>query len=317
MINLDRLLRQSCDAVVMVRPRRFYVNPETISSNSFQSKESFVKEEELADLAIAEFNCCVDILASEGVRVFDFDGNSSSPDELYPNNWFSTHEDGRIFVYPMFSENRRLERRFDIFSGLSYAGFEIRSVTDLSYLEKENTYLESTGSMIFDRIYKKIYACNSVRTSKKLLDEFAESLGYEVVFFDAVDDEGKEIFHTNMFMSLGCGFAVFCSESVLDKAERELVLKSLEDSEREIVDLSLQQVYNFAGNVLQVRNQNGESLFIISDRGYKALREDQIAVISKYARIVPLPINFIETCGGGGVRCMMAEVKLPRAHRGL
>ncbi len=317
MIDLDRFVRQSADAVVMIRPKSFRLNEETLASNFFQSKELLVGQDEVNVYAEEEFNDCVELLRESGIKVFDYDGTDDSPDEIYPNNWFSTHEDGRVFIYPMCARNRRKERRFDIFSSLAEAGYEVNGVTDLSYWEQEGSFLESTGSMIFDRVCKKIYACDSVRTSKKILDEFAEMIGYEVVFFEAVDGDGRQIYHTNIMMSMGCGFAIICGESIVNSEEKKRVFNSLRDSGREIVDLSLDQVYNYAGNVLQLRNDKGESLLVVSERGERAFTDRQKGVIESYARILPLPINFIETCGGGGVRCMMAEVKLPRKAAGL
>mgnify|MGYP003965144087 CR=1 FL=1 len=313
MTNLDRLLKQACGSVLMVRPKKFSLNPETADSNSFQSRESLVEDKDLDALACEEFDNMVRVLREEGVDIMLFDAQrEDTPDALYPNNWFSTHDDGRVFVYPMEAENRRRERRFDIFSELVDRGCQIDQVTDLSFHENDGSFLESTGSMVLDRIEKKVYACKSSRTNKELLEEFANMIGYQVVLFEAADGEGADIFHTNMMMSIGASFVIICSEVIGDLKERGKVLESLEATGRVVIDINLEQLYSFAGNVLQIRNKKGESLIIISKRGFSSMSGEQRDVLRRYGKVLAIPVNFIESCGGGGVRCMMAEVALPK-----
>ena len=306
---------QTTDTVMMIRPINFKANPQTISTNAFQSMSAEEKDAEIQEGALEEFNALVYKLRENGVHVVSINDTPkpNTPDSIFPNNWVSTHEDGTVVLYPMLTKNRRAERRSDILHTLEEEkSFKIDKLIDLAHYENEGQFLEGTGSMVLDRINKIAYACLSARTYLNVLEDFGKQLKYKIVAFHSVDRKGMEIYHTNVMMSVGDKFAVVCSESVPDLKEREKLIKSLEKTGHEIIEISYKQLYSFAGNMLQVRNEAGESILVMSQQARDSLNEEQVTKIEKYARILSSPLEVIEKHGGGSARCMLAEIHLPK-----
>ena len=248
------------------------------------------------------------------IRVVEDTDLPRKPDAIFPNNWVSFHEDGTVVLYPMCAENRRSERRMEIIEALG-TEFRIEKIVDLSHFENEGRFLEGTGSIMFDHENKIAYACLSPRTDAALFDEVSQTLGYTPISFRAVDAKGRAIYHTNVMMCIGVGFAVICLESIENAEEKETVVESLKRSGLEIIDISFEQMNKFAGNMLEVSGKNGKVFLVQSQRAFDSLRKEQIAVLEKYCELLPIPIPTIETIGGGSARCMMAEIFLPDVKR--
>lgn len=293
----------------MIRPVDFKFNEQTAENNKFQvaSAEADVQEQ-----ALTEFDSFVNLLRINGVDVTVIDDTlePSTPDSIFPNNWVSFHDDGEVILYPMFSENRRAERREDIIHSVS-EHFKVGKVTDLSTDEAQDIFLEGTGSLVLDRDNKIAYACISIRTNEIALTKFCNATAYEAVVFNAVDSSGFPIYHTNVMMCVGDKFAVICLDSIPDLKEKELVEQSLIATGKELIEISFEQMNHFAGNMLQVQDNNGESLLVMSEQAYLSLAIDQIKTLEKYCKIIYAPLYTIEKNGGGSARCMLAEVHLP------
>jgi len=293
----------------MIRPVDFKFNEQTAGNNKFQvaSTESDVQAQ-----ALKEFDGFVDLLRKNDVDVTVIDDTlqPETPDSIFPNNWVSFHEDGSVYLYPMFSENRRLERRKEILDELK-GKFEVNHVSDLSFYEMQHAFLEGTGSMVLDRTNNIAYACLSVRTDEEVLNNFCMLTGYKAVAFQAVDHSNFPIYHTNVMMCIGDRFAVICLDSIRNQEERLAVTVSLSSTGKEIIEITLDQMNHFAGNMLQVSNKSNERLLIMSEQAYLSLREDQITLLEQYCRIVYAPLYTIEKNGGGSARCMLAEIHLP------
>ena len=239
-----------------------------------------------------------------------------TPDSIFPNNWVSFHQDGKVAVYPMFAENRRRERRMEFFEVLEAKGFKITDVVDYTEAEDEKVYLEGTGVLILDRINRKAYCALSVRADEELLIEFCEDFEYSPVIFSAFQDvDGKRlpIYHTNVMMCVAEEFAVICADAIDDTKERKSVLKHLKQDGKEIITITEAQMHQFAGNMLQVKGGENKTYLVMSATAHKSLTAHQIRTIEKYCEILSSDLNTIETCGGGSARCMMAEVFLPKA----
>jgi hypothetical protein len=305
---------QSTSRIMMIRPVRFAFNAETAESNKFQKASSAENTGEAAQKeAQEEFDLMVDQLDKAGIdlHIFDDTDDIYRPDAVFSNNWVSFHQSGKVVLYPMMAENRRVERRPDIINDLK-KDFKIEEIIDLTYFEKQGKYLEGTGSMVLDRRYKIAYACLSPRTHQEVLDAFAEALGYEVVAFSASDENGKPVYHTNVIMCVGDIFAVVCLEAIKDPDERQLVRSALEETKKYIVEISLDQVRHFAGNMLMVRNDKSDKFLIMSTQAYDSLTARQKDNLSDYARLLHTDLAVIEGNGGGSARCMMTEIHLPR-----
>ncbi|WP_426329901.1 citrulline utilization hydrolase CtlX [Pedobacter sp. R-06] len=302
-------MNQSTNHILMIRPVDFKFNAQTAGNNKFQiaSTETNVQTE-----ALKEFDAFVDLLRKNNVDVTVVDDTlqPETPDSIFPNNWVSFHEDGSVYLYPMFSENRRLERRKEILDGLK-ENFEVNHISDLSFYEQQHAFLEGTGSMVLDRTNKIAYACLSVRTDEEVLNNFCMLTGYEPVAFQAVDGSNFPIYHTNVIMCIGDRFAVICLDSIRDPEEKMNVTISLKGSGKEIIEISLEQMNKFAGNMLQVTNADDESLLVMSEQAYLSLNTEQIAALEQYSRIIYTPLYTIEKNGGGSARCMLAEIHLP------
>lgn len=300
----------------MIRPANFGYNPETAANNTFQQSEGHKDVKKIREKAMKEFDAFVSLLRGAGITVYVME-DTPVPlkyDAVFPNNWFTTHQDGALVTYPMFSETRRLERRDDIVGFLS-TKFRVDKRIHLEDREELERYLEGTGSMIFDRVHRIVYACRSIRTDEGLLDEFILWMGYEKVIFEAYDANGIPIYHTNVMMALGDTFSVICLESITDAVQRRVVTEKLTGSGKEIIAITRDQMSSFAGNMLQVENKEGESFLVMSTQAYKSLREDQIRQIERHTGILHSPIDTIENFGGGSARCMIAEIFLPEKRK--
>lgn len=304
---------QLASTVMMIRPARFESNPLTAASNRFQGRSSSSPEEQHA-IALREFDGLAAALREAGIEVIVVDDTVEphTPDAIFPNNWISMHADGRVVLYPMEAENRRTERRHDIIDYLDkHARRQVTDVVDLSAHEDAGHFLEGTGSMVLDRANRVAYACVSSRTHLDPLGEFAQRMGYDVVAFDAVDSGGVPIYHTNVLMNVGEQLAVICAEAIPRDEQRNAVLARLRETGHDILELSYAQLDAFAGNMLELRNNNGERVLAMSQQAYDSLNEKQRATLAANARIVKAPIDNIESSAGGSVRCMLAEVHLP------
>lgn len=304
---------QLATAVMMIRPAGFESNPLTAASNRFQGRSSSSPEEQHA-IALREFDGLASALREAGIEVIVIDDTVEphTPDAIFPNNWISMHADGRVVLYPMEAENRRTERRHDIVDYLDkHTRRQVTEVVDLSAHEDAGHFLEGTGSMVLDRTNRVAYACNSSRTHLDSLGEFAQRMGYDVVAFDSVDSGGVPIYHTNVMMSVGEQLAVICAEAIPRDDQRNAVLARLRETGHDILELTYAQLDAFAGNMLELRNNNGERVLAMSQQAYDSLNEEQRATLAANGRIVRAPVDNIESSAGGSVRCMLAEVHLP------
>lgn len=305
-------MKQTTSNILLVRPANFGFNVQTASSNTFQNELSD-SADSLSAIVLNEFDEFIKKLNDYGIKALVVDDTllPQKPDAIFPNNWISMHEDGKIIMYPMCAPNRRLERRQEIVDMIRES-FVVNEVIDLSVMEKENRFLEGTGSIIFDHINKKAYACISPRTDKNLFKEVCDRLNYAPVIFHSYDENGVLVYHTNVMMCIGKGFAVICLETINDESERKLVVNSLEMDGHEIIDISISQMKNFAGNMLALENNKGQNLLAMSESAFNSLMIHQKQTLEKYAYLLPLPITTIETIGGGSARCMIAEIFLSK-----
>lgn len=266
---------------------------------------------------LSEFDSFAQKLQSKGVkvRVIEDTATPQKPDAIFPNNWISFHEDGTVVLYPMMAANRRLERRTDIVD-IMKRDFVVRDIIDLSPGEKTNRFLEGTGSIVFDHIHQVAYACLAPRTDADLFQHLCSRLSYKPVLFKAVDAKRKPIYHTNVMMCVGEGFSVICLACISDETERSMVAESLEATGHELVEIAVEQMENFAGNMLELSSGRGSRFLVMSQRAFDSLKQEQKNSLSRHAELLPHPIPTIETLGGGSVRCMMAEVFLPEKQGG-
>lgn len=306
-------MKQTTSTILMVRPANFGFNAQTAVSNAFQHNDASVPKEDIKQLAIKEFNGFVETLRSNGINILVAQDSEIpvKPDAVFCNNWISTHRNGTMILYPMLTENRRLERQQYVID-LIRNDFQIKRYLDFSEHESLGQILEGTGSMILDRVNRLVYACLSPRTDRELLDKFCEWADYEEVVFHSVDRHGQEIYHTNVMMAMGDEFVVICMESVHDEVERTVLTEHFKSTNKTIIDLTMEQIEAFAGNMLQVENDAGKTFLVMSEQAFKSLRQDQIDLIEKFTTILYAPIYTIEKYGGGSARCMMAEVFLDK-----
>lgn len=306
---------RAAQSVLMVRPAAFTRNEVTRPTNRFQSAQARVDAEHTARTAVAEFDTCVGILRRSGIEVEVFDGRTTTtlPDEVFPNNWISAHPDGTAVLYPLMAWNRRQERRRDILEQLQQQarGYRIDRLIDLSHLESRNRFLEGTGSLVLDHANRLAYAGLSPRTHVEALREFARAVGYGVITFNASDRDGHAIYHTNVMMSLGEGFALVCLEAIEAIDERFRLLTRLERSGREVIEFNREQLKSFVGNMIQLR-AGEESIIVMSRQARVALDDRQVESLERHGRLVSVDVGTFETYGGGSIRCMLAELLLPR-----
>lgn len=303
---------QTTNTILLIKPYCFQYNTETESSNLFQ-QQLVENKEDIIQKAILEFTNFAQQLINIGINVTIIDDTSApeKPDAVFPNNWISFHENGKIVLYPMLAENRRIERRQEIIDEIGDK-FNIKQIIDLTYFEKEAKFLEGTGSVILDRVNSKAYACLSPRTNKEVLYKFCEEIGYLPIFFYSLDENKNEIYHTNVMMCLGSHFAVVCLSSISDEQDKKNLIYELTNSNREIIDIDYTQVKNFAGNMLELKGSEGNSIIVLSQTAMNCLTSSQIESLKKYGDLLPLNVNTIEKIGGGSVRCMIAEIFLTK-----
>lgn len=298
----------------MVRPASFGFNPETAPTVLFQREITDANRREIERRARIEFDILAGRLKESGVEVIIAEDKEElhTPDAVFPNNWVSFHHDGTVVLYPMFAPSRRPERRRDIIDKLEASGFRVSRVIDLTHHEDRGQFLEGTGSVVFDHIDHCAYAAISPRTSPDVLKDLCGTLGYKPITFAAFHENGDAIYHTDVTMSIGDRFAVFCPDSIGDPVDRKRVLDSLKTTGREIIAIDLGQLERFAGNVLQLHTTHGTTVLAISTSACLVLRPDQRDAIEKYAQIVESPLPVFEGIGGGSARCMMADIHLPK-----
>ena len=310
-------MRQTTNTILMIRPINFRMNEQTAVNNYYQKVLDNTLPASVNAKAQEEFDNYVEKLKSYGINVIvvsdtnDFD----TPDSIFPNNWISFHENGTVGIYPMFAENRRLERREDVLETIEQKGFIINDIIDYTSAEEQDVFLEGTGSLLLDRINRKAYCALSPRADEELFIEFCEDFEYSPVIFTAnqtVNGERKAIYHTNVMMCLAETFAVICLDTIDDKKEKKEVLKHLKQDNKEVITITEDQVNNFAGNMLQVKGTNDELFLVMSQAAYDCLDKQQISKIEKHCKIISSSLDTIEACGGGSARCMMAEVFLPK-----
>lgn len=300
----------------MICPVAFRYNEQTAENNYYQKALSDLTPENAQIKARAEFDHFSAKLKANGINVITLEDKliPDTPDSIFPNNWISFHEDGTMVLYPMFAQNRRLERRTDI-SDILGNDFEISRTIDLSFYENKGLFLEGTGSLILDRENKIAYTCISERTHPDVLADFCSQMNYREITFKASQhylNELLPIYHTNVMMSVGEEIAVVCTETIRNENEKSALLSSLKKTGKIVLEISEEQKNSFAGNMLQVKSENGKKIMVMSTQAYSSLREDQIDLILKTNQILHSPLDTIEACGGGSARCMMAEIFLPR-----
>ena len=303
---------QTTDIVLMIEPVAFGFNEQTAVNNYFQVQQ----EGNVQDKALKEFNDFVEKLRAKDINVITIKDTlePKTPDSIFPNNWVSFHADGKVVLYPMFAENRRLERRDDIINQIKEQ-FEVTEVIDYSGAEKDNLFLEGTGSMIFDHDNKLAYGSVSLRLDEGLFRKFCSDFGFQPVVFHSYQTAGEErlpIYHTNVMMCVADQFVVICLDCIDDESERNNVIETIKNSGKELIEISEDQMQNFAGNMLQVQNKSGEKFLVMSQSAYKSLNRGQVSAIEKYCEIIYSDLEVIETNGGGSARCMLAEVFLPK-----
>lgn len=293
----------------MIKPVNFSFNAETAVNNSFQIPSG---EKNIQEKAQMEFESFIQKLKDNhiDVTVVEDTPEPYTPDSIFPNNWISFHEDGSICLYPMFAQNRRMERKPTVLSAIAEK-FRIHQTHDFTTHEDKNIFLEGTGSMVLDRENKIAYACLSPRTHATVLEAFCNKMNYQPVAFTSVDVAGDPIYHTNVMMCVADEYVIICLESIKDMKEKERVIKQIQDTNKKIIAISFDQMNQFAGNMLQVHNSVGQRFLVMSSQAYHALKADQIKEIEQFNPIIHSDIKTIETNGGGSARCMMAEIFLP------
>lgn len=301
----------------MIRPINFRKNEQTAVNNYFQ-EDIDLRNAEINKKAQEEFDGFVFKLKSFGVNVVVVSdtAESDTPDSIFPNNWISFHADGTVGLYPMFAENRRLERRDDILIELEKSEFTIENIVDYTSAEDEGLFLEGTGSIILDRVNNKAYCALSDRADENLFIEFCEDFEYTPIVFVAnqtVKGDRAVIYHTNVMMCVAETFAVICLDSIDDKSEKKNVLKHLKEDGKQVIEITEAQMHSFAGNMLQVRGEKDEKFLVMSKTAHDSLTQSQVAKINNHCKIISSSLETIETCGGGSARCMMAEVFLPKS----
>lgn len=297
---------QSTSKILMIRPIKFGFNEQTSTNNAFQVKGF---EQDAAIKAGAEFDAFVEMLRAQDVEVVVIEDTPQphTPDSIFPNNWFSTHQGGTLVLYPMFAPNRRLERKPAVLDFLKQ-NKNVKRIVDLTYFEGENKFLEGTGSMVPDRDSNLIYACKSIRTNQEVLEKFCDELDFDYLLFDAFDQAGNPIYHTNVMMSVCTKFVVVCLDAIKDLDERASLIELAEESDKEVIEISLEQMAQFAGNMLEVRSKSGEPLLLMSQTAKESLDKEQIEKLENYCKIIAPNLSTIENNGGGSARCMIAEL---------
>src|SRR6187200_267357 len=304
---------QITDTLLMVRPASFGANPETATTNFFQSTDKKTDPRTIQQAALNEFDNMVELLRQHEINVFVIDDTPIpvKPSAAFPNNWLSTSPEGVISVFPIYAPNRRAEKRDDILKMLAEK-FVVKDLQDWSEFEVEGKFLEGTGSMVMDHENKVIYTCYSPRTDVSVLEKFANANKYRAIIFLAIDKNGQPVYHTNVMMMLGEDFAILCEEAIEEEWELIAVRQLLESTGHDVIRISKEQMHSFAGNMLQVKNNKGERFLLMSQTAFDSLNDDQKKELSARSKLLPIPIPVIEKTEGGGVRCMIAELFLER-----
>ena len=297
---------QTTSKIFMVKPACFKYNEQTGGDNAFQQKGF---EEGAQEKAMKESEQFIKLLRDNDIEVVDAQDTKEpeTPDSVFPNNWFTTHEGGILVLYPMCAPNRRAERK-EVFLEAIKKSIDCKKIIDLTHWEKEKKYLEGTGSMILDRVNKIAYACKSPRTSENVLNDFCQKLGFTPILFNAVDKDGKMIYHTNVLMCVGSTFAIICKDTIKDPEEKNRIIESFNKTNKKIIEISLEQMQNYAGNMLEIKNKKGKRYLIMSQTAYDSLNKDQKMYLEGECIILHPKIECIEVNGGGSARCMMAEL---------
>ncbi len=312
------MIKQITNSILMIRPVQFRMNEQTAVNNYYQKTIEHLTPDAVNALAVEEFDAFVQKLQAVGIQVVVVDDTKEfdTPDSIFPNNWISFHKNGTIALYPMFAENRRFERKESVVEAIEEKGFSIKHVVDYTEAEQENLFLEGTGSIILDREYQKAYCALSPRADEQLFIEFCEDFDFFPVIFSAyqtVNQKREKIYHTNVMMCIGSTFAVICLDSIDDKKERKNVINHLKIDNKDIIEITEDQVNQFAGNMLQLLGKNNTPFLIMSQSAFDSLRADQLSKLEKHTKIISSSLQTIEACGGGSARCMMAEIFLPKA----
>ncbi|AXY72984.1 amidinotransferase [Paraflavitalea soli] len=296
--------------ILMIRPVNFGFNAQTAGTNAFQVQG---QEAEAQEKAQQEFDSFVQMLHNNGADIIVVNDTPAphTPDSIFPNNWISFHADGTVCLYPMYAENRRMERKPHVLEKLRER-FIVERTYDLTHFEKDGLFLEGTGSMVLDRDLKIAYACLSPRTDKSVLEEWCRAMDYQPIVFDATDAAGQAIYHTNVVMCVADRYVVICLDALPKAEDRELVTNTIDQGGKELISITLDQMNHFAGNMLQIASIQGETLLVMSSQAYHSLTAEQVNRLRSYNRIIHAPLHTIETNGGGSARCMMAEVFLER-----
>jgi hypothetical protein len=309
---------QTTNTILMIRPVAFRMNEQTAVNNYYQKVLDNTTPSTVNAKAQKEFDAFVEKLQKVGVNVIVVDDklDPDTPDSIFPNNWISFHENGDVTLYPMFAENRRLERREDILDIIEDRGFVVNEIMDYTSAEEDGFFLEGTGSILLDRDNAKAYCALSPRADEELFIEFCEDYDLAPVIFEAyqtVNGERKHMYHTNVMMCIAETFAIICADCIDDKQERKMVLDNLKADGKDIILVTEDQVNNFAGNMLQVKGKDDKRYLVMSNSAYQSLTKSQIHNIEEHCEILHANLDTIEACGGGSARCMMAEVFLPKA----
>lgn len=297
---------QTANKILMVRPARFTFNEQTAENNHFQNKPSI---SDISERALKEFDNFVDNLRIHKIDVVVVQDTLEphTPDSIYPNNWFSTHSTGELVLYPMFAENRRMERKPHILETIE-ENFNAYKIIDFTVWEEKNRFLEGTGSMILDHNNRVAYACRSERTDDIVFEEFYTKMNSEPEIFNAYDEEGRNIYHTNVMLSIGEKYAVICAESITDENRRDYIINKLKMSKKDVIEISFEQMKNFCANIIEVRNSEDKKFLIMSETAKNAFKHEQIDILQQHCEIISSPLSTIEQAGGGSARCMIAEI---------
>lgn len=315
-------MSQSASSVILVRPTGFGYDPETAASNEFQQR---MPVDDARRSAAEEFDGLLEALRRCGIGITVLDPiDPVAPNGVFPNNWFSTHADGSVVLYPMLTPSRRAERDPDLARSLAGEGFRVRQTLDFSGWEHHGLILEGTGSLVLDRLKRRVYACLSPRTTEGALSAWCEALGYTPIAFTATMDgriNGAPVYHTNVVMSIGEKWALVCFDALPYPAERQELEEELAKSGREVIAFSLPQLYQFVGNVLELCPQpsstySPQPVIVLSETAFHALKPHQRIALERHGRLIPVAVPTIEAIGGGSVRCMMAENFLPMQVEG-
>lgn len=305
--------QQLASSVLMIRPASFRYNEETAVNNYFQKESNALNDAIILQNAKREFDEFVAILKSNHIHVVVVNDlkENDTPDALFPNNWISFHENGKAIIYPMFAQNRRREKRSDIFDILNQNGFKFALLKDYSSFEKKNQFLEGTGSMVLDRTNKIAYCCISERANEALFLTFCKNHSFTPMFFSGmqkVNSSWMPIYHTNVLMAISNHFVVICLDAIQDKSKKTALLNQFQRTNKEVIPISIEQMNSFAGNMLGLKSTNGDELLVLSKSAFESLNSSQITKLEHYAKLVVADLNTIETFGGGSARCMLAEL---------